>query len=457
VSPPFYVPPGVDAVVSFATWMQTEDPFVSWDRKFVQVSLDDGATWEEPIFLGQRFGSLGIIALGDLGATGCLRLRFGFNGVDDQLNDFPGWVVDDVVVYASRADLDWTPLDAGISSSMAPVLVGDERGGSEVGGSAGVGRLYAFTIDGAGDPWLAAHDMATGFGAWQRFPGSVRLVPGSASAVSRAGYIAIAARGVDGLPYAVTLWAGTSTVAELVPFEALGTRSILGRPALAASGVRFHLVARSPDPSDRSQVDLLHAETASLTGAFPAPAPIARTAAGATSHDPALTTSGASDAIWGGDALHLLYVDASGTLRHSVKPEGGAFGSAVLTGLMFASAAPAAAYFHGSVHAAIQTPLSIAYARTSEDGSWPLGGSSSSHVSSDAPRLVELFGSPFLFSREDTGEVRFFQVDVNLPGQPIASSGALHPSGASPWTSTAPIEATRSFAEIYVAAHGAAT
>ncbi|HEX9506410.1 MAG TPA: S8 family serine peptidase, partial [Acidimicrobiia bacterium] len=98
-----------EAAVSFQHFLQTEnlDPY---DRASVSVSKDDGVTWT-PLY-STSLGTAGMVpkTLDLVGLDGeDIRLRFDFDTVDAFVNDFEGWVVDDVSVTGRLATFSQPP------------------------------------------------------------------------------------------------------------------------------------------------------------------------------------------------------------------------------------------------------------------------------------------------------------------------------------------------------------
>lgn len=468
ISPSFYVPSVGQAIVAFDTWEQTEDYFTAWDTKSVFYSLDDGATWNllDPIYQGQRrtWGATRykgqnnwVTMITDLqGNSGQnVRLKFVFDTVDNMFNKFRGWMVDNVQVYATRAELDWTPVASNIDSQISPVLVGDEK----------YGRLYAFTIDNSGIPYLYAHNMYTGFSISIPVSTPEPLVPGSAAATSYSGLeyggsthgnVLLAARGQTGRLYSTLFYTTRTTMPYVPSFQLVSNTTFVGRPAIAADGSGFHIVAVE-DVEQGTPARLLHSETCSYGGGWQSFSEIPNAISGP--YDPAVTVSPPKDNIWGDRALHVAWVDPTTIVHHNVKPKDAPFGSEVNTNVFFAISNPSITYFNSRVHLAIQIPGTLIYSHSNEDGSWgAVPGennlSSIPHDSTGAPSIVEFFGNMIIFTTSNTGIVEFFRVDNNLPGEPIAHWGNLEGVGQYPlYPSSAPIQAIRSMGEVFVSAN----
>ncbi len=189
ISPSFFVPHH-DVIVAFDTWEQTEDRLVYYDRKEVYYRIGGGA-WRGPIYRGQRRTWSGgpnnwtrILAQLPPETQGeCVQLRFSFDSVDGTLNIYGGWMIDNVAVYATAADTNWTAVGApqganpSVVSSASPVLVGDERNG----------QLFAATVGNDDQAYLSAHDMHSSWGPWIGIVSPVPLAEGSIVATSYEG------------------------------------------------------------------------------------------------------------------------------------------------------------------------------------------------------------------------------------------------------------------------------
>ena len=93
-----------DAWLSFAHFLQTENlsPF---DTARVQVSNDNGVTWVDKYVTALSTGSM-VTRQVDLSAYDgqTIRIRFSFDTVDSVLNDFEGWVLDDVALTVAQTN-----------------------------------------------------------------------------------------------------------------------------------------------------------------------------------------------------------------------------------------------------------------------------------------------------------------------------------------------------------------
>jgi len=118
-SPSFLVP--TNALLSFASWEVTEGAGTSWDRRIVQVTTNDGASWVtlfvSPVSAPQwQYHGLNLAPY----AGRTARVRFAFDTVDPISNEFDGWFIDDIQV-ASAGDL--------IVTGSLPVRLDGPQGG----------------------------------------------------------------------------------------------------------------------------------------------------------------------------------------------------------------------------------------------------------------------------------------------------------------------------------------
>jgi len=99
ISPPVNLAGAIGSVqLVFAENYFTEK---KWDRCWVDATTDNGSTWNT-IRVGTRGNSLGwIIRSFDLTsyANQTIKIRFYFDTQDSVANNFPGWFVDDVVIF----------------------------------------------------------------------------------------------------------------------------------------------------------------------------------------------------------------------------------------------------------------------------------------------------------------------------------------------------------------------
>ncbi len=88
--------------LSFMSWYQTETG-ISYDRKFVRISTDNGTTWVnlKQISDAQSTWNSQIINLSGY-AFKTVRIRFYFDTVDGNYNNYKGWYIDDVKIDSSK-------------------------------------------------------------------------------------------------------------------------------------------------------------------------------------------------------------------------------------------------------------------------------------------------------------------------------------------------------------------
>ncbi len=87
----------VSATLSFWSWAQTEGDPLDWDTRHVSISVDGGATWTPLLTLADTEESWNEIRIGLAAYAGqTVRFAFAFDSVDDFINNYLGWFVDDV-------------------------------------------------------------------------------------------------------------------------------------------------------------------------------------------------------------------------------------------------------------------------------------------------------------------------------------------------------------------------
>lgn len=93
-----------DTWLTFAHFLQTEN-LSPYDTARVQVSNDNGATWTDKYVTALSTGSM-VTRHVDLNAYDgqTILIRFSFDTGDSSLNDFEGWVVDDVAVTVAQTN-----------------------------------------------------------------------------------------------------------------------------------------------------------------------------------------------------------------------------------------------------------------------------------------------------------------------------------------------------------------
>ena len=177
-SPPFFVPP--NAILSFWSWEETEGDGLVWDRRIVQISVNDGVTWTSVYQSAAstadwRFKTVDLSAYD--GQTA--RIRFVFDSINEFANNFRGWYLDDISV-APPGEL----------AASAPLLrIAGEEGGpfepdpySVVLTNLNAGRLLWDLVD--VPAWLTPTDTTGALGAGEstsvtlNVNGTAALLPG---------------------------------------------------------------------------------------------------------------------------------------------------------------------------------------------------------------------------------------------------------------------------------------
>jgi hypothetical protein len=100
ISPSFTVP--VSGVLTFQSWEQTEGITMNFDKRQVSISTNGGASWNQ-ILQSVNNSAAWYPVTNDLSAyTGKLaQLRFRFDTVDERVNNYRGWYLDDVRVESA--------------------------------------------------------------------------------------------------------------------------------------------------------------------------------------------------------------------------------------------------------------------------------------------------------------------------------------------------------------------
>jgi len=83
--------------LTFNTWYSTETPDVSYDIKRVQITTNNGVSWQnlKTISGKQAVWYQESISLSSyIGKT--IKIRFYFNSVDRMYNNYEGWYIDDI-------------------------------------------------------------------------------------------------------------------------------------------------------------------------------------------------------------------------------------------------------------------------------------------------------------------------------------------------------------------------
>ncbi len=97
-----------DASLSFRYFLRTEN-LSPYDAASVEISADDGATWQQVFLtsLSTQGSGMAEEVIDISGFDGqVILLRFSFATLDSGVNDFEGWVLDDVVVTATGVEVD---------------------------------------------------------------------------------------------------------------------------------------------------------------------------------------------------------------------------------------------------------------------------------------------------------------------------------------------------------------
>lgn len=86
-------------VISFQSWEATEGTGLGFDTRKVYISLDDGETWQLLFSSSNNDGAWHQVVIDLQQFAGLvIRLKFEFDTVDDNFNDFQGWFIDDMHV-----------------------------------------------------------------------------------------------------------------------------------------------------------------------------------------------------------------------------------------------------------------------------------------------------------------------------------------------------------------------
>jgi hypothetical protein len=104
---------GVDSIASlqFFENYYTES---GWDYCMVDVTIDNGASWIplKPGYSGNSNGWINTTLDLTPYCGNQIKIRFYFDSTDYQYNDFPGWFLDDIVVYSSQPVIAWLWTDS---------------------------------------------------------------------------------------------------------------------------------------------------------------------------------------------------------------------------------------------------------------------------------------------------------------------------------------------------------
>ncbi len=102
-SPAINIPASASvAGLSFWSWYETETDGTSWDQRWVQISTDGGATFQDLVQLSGDPMQTWLKHTLDLSPYigSQVHLRFYFDTLDDIMNDYRGWYIDDVAIIA---------------------------------------------------------------------------------------------------------------------------------------------------------------------------------------------------------------------------------------------------------------------------------------------------------------------------------------------------------------------
>ena len=83
----------------FSSWEQTEGTVSGFDKRSVLISMDYGETWMQIWTSTDNSSDYRNVVIGLGGYSGLpIRLRFEFDTVDDQFNEYRGWFIDDISI-----------------------------------------------------------------------------------------------------------------------------------------------------------------------------------------------------------------------------------------------------------------------------------------------------------------------------------------------------------------------
>lgn len=131
-SPPITLPAGGEYYLRFSTYAAVEDGTPHWDQRRVQISVNNGAFYdlyqfmddyqEGPIWMDSPAIKL-VAQNGQPLNNTQVRVRFHFNSIDEDYNNYWGWMVDNVSVNSTPPDLSCA--DNSISPDTAvPITIG---------------------------------------------------------------------------------------------------------------------------------------------------------------------------------------------------------------------------------------------------------------------------------------------------------------------------------------------
>ncbi len=485
---PFFFVPTHGTVLSFDTWEQTEDRFIAYDKKEVWYQVRGNERWFGPLLSSQfRTWSGGpnawartLLDVPETAVGECIRVRFRFDSVDEQQNDFGGWMVDNVEVFAPRAHATWNEVGRnplGFQASQSPVIIGDEL----------TGRQYAFTITDDNKAYFTCFTPHGGWGDWEEIPSPSPLEPGTLTATAYTGprgdlyptripgNIMIVANDVAGTIWYTGLQSTRNTIFPPAEFKPVAVGITKGKPALACDGKRFHLVSRKFNP-DTGRDTPIYSHTNTLSGGWQ-PYSEMNVDLVDTNQAPDITigfpdeldSDGALTNEWALFAVHIAWVRDGRYLHHAVKPE-------LINGNEVPSAehfqprlgryleeddsdthfvsAPSMIFSDNKVQIAVQRAgFGIIYLVSNNDATWPSNWTNREIFFEDSligsPKLVEILKNPFIFSRHTQNAIKFYRVEANRPQREILQSGFLRGKGSSLFTTTS-IEVSKSMDEIFV-------
>ena len=103
-SPPIVLPTSEDVLLTFYEWSELEAG-TAYDRTRVQVSADEGETWET-VFESHGTSDLWLKRSVSLtpfvGEGNTIQVRFWFDTIDNRFDSFDGWYVDDVRLLVAK-------------------------------------------------------------------------------------------------------------------------------------------------------------------------------------------------------------------------------------------------------------------------------------------------------------------------------------------------------------------
>ncbi|MFN2202119.1 MAG: CARDB domain-containing protein [Caldilineaceae bacterium] len=136
VSPPIALTSSEDVLLQFYEWSELEGS-PTYDRTRVQVSTDEGDSWEtvfESHGTNDQWIKRAVSLTPYLGDASVIQVRFWFDSIDERFNSFEGWYVDDVKLLEGSPALPGTGpaqanlfiQDGNIGFSTASPVTGDK-------------------------------------------------------------------------------------------------------------------------------------------------------------------------------------------------------------------------------------------------------------------------------------------------------------------------------------------